>query len=187
MLFETTTSKQTNKPDSRTTKMASSSKGKQPAPQAQDWRHQIDYEEQALLMTMEQLAALRCPFRLTPETMEEIPAEYTTGLVFCQNTMEPDSVPWIGYYAPYKTAHIAVANTYGVWFKISREHGTFRAIQPAQYSLQTKNWPSDGINIVTRGLRILREQLFLRLLLATCRASEYTLDLESCLGTSRQS
>jgi hypothetical protein len=40
---------------------------------------------------------------------------------------------------------------------------------------------------VTRGLRVLREQLFLRLLLTTCRASKYTLDLESCLGTSRQS
>jgi hypothetical protein len=41
--------------------------------------------------------------------------------------------------------------------------------------------------IVTRGLRVLREQLFLRLLLTTCRASKYTLDLESCLGTLRQS
>jgi hypothetical protein len=41
--------------------------------------------------------------------------------------------------------------------------------------------------VVTRGLRVLREQLFLRLLLTTCRASEYTLDLESCLGTLRQS
>jgi hypothetical protein len=40
---------------------------------------------------------------------------------------------------------------------------------------------------VTRGLRVLRKQLFLRLLLTTCRASEYTLDLESCLGTLRQS
>jgi hypothetical protein len=40
---------------------------------------------------------------------------------------------------------------------------------------------------VTRGLRVLREQLFLRLLLTTCRASKYTLDLESCLGTLRQS
>jgi hypothetical protein len=42
-------------------------------------------------------------------------------------------------------------------------------------------------SIVTRGLRVLRKQLFLRLLLTTCRASEYTLDLESCLGTLRQS
>jgi hypothetical protein len=40
---------------------------------------------------------------------------------------------------------------------------------------------------VMRGLCVLREQLFLRLLLTTCRASEYTLDLESCLGTLRQS
>jgi hypothetical protein len=40
---------------------------------------------------------------------------------------------------------------------------------------------------VTRGLRVSREQLFLRLLLTTYRASEYTLNLESCLGTLRQS
>jgi hypothetical protein len=40
---------------------------------------------------------------------------------------------------------------------------------------------------VTHGLRVLHEQLFLMLLLTTCRASEYTLDLESCLGTLRQS
>jgi hypothetical protein len=50
-------------------------------------------------------------------------------------------------------------------------------------------WNKDrsNISLVTRGLRVLREQLFLRLLLTTCRASEYTLDLESCLGTLRQS
>jgi hypothetical protein len=33
-----------------------------------------------------------------------------------------------------------------------------------------------GNVFVTRGLRVLREQLFLRLLLTTRRASEYTLD-----------
>jgi hypothetical protein len=42
-------------------------------------------------------------------------------------------------------------------------------------------------DVVTRGLRVLRGQLFLRLLLTTCRASESTLDLESRLGTLRQS
>jgi hypothetical protein len=49
--------------------------------------------------------------------------------------------------------------------------------------------PMDSVATVnvTCGLRVLREQLFLRLLLTTCRASEYTLDLESCLGTLRQS
>jgi hypothetical protein len=66
-------------------------------------------------------------------------------------------------------------------------------------STATTVWNSHVVMIwnplhVTRGLRVLRdslpkEQLFLRLLLtySTCRASEYTLDLESCLGTLRQS
>jgi hypothetical protein len=35
---------------------------------------------------------------------------------------------------------------------------------------------STRVPAVTRGLRVLREQLFLRLLLTTRRASEYTLD-----------
>jgi hypothetical protein len=63
------------------------------------------------------------------------------------------------------------------------------------YSKQNDTLPENTLvcpikpkaNTVTRGLRVLREQLFLRLLLTTCRASEYTLDLESCLGTLRQS
>jgi hypothetical protein len=53
-------------------------------------------------------------------------------------------------------------------------------------TLRISNWGSRGVP-VTRGLRVLCKQLFLRLLLTTCRASEYTLDLESCLGTLRQS
>jgi hypothetical protein len=57
-------------------------------------------------------------------------------------------------------------------------HPTFQLI----LGLPTQNTPT-----VTRGLRVLREQLFLRLLLTTCRASKYTLDLESCLGMLRQS
>jgi hypothetical protein len=57
---------------------------------------------------------------------------------------------------------------------------------PAFHDIYDPQSASDTSD-VTRGLRVLREQLFLRLLLTTCRASVYTLDLESCLGTLRQS
>jgi hypothetical protein len=40
---------------------------------------------------------------------------------------------------------------------------------------------------VTHGLCVLCEQLFMRLLFTICRASEFTLDLESCLNALRQS
>jgi hypothetical protein len=78
--------------------------------------------------------------------------------------------------APFKTIQVPVlAQSFQAWIN---------AIQV---------WYSASIitlsvsHTVTRGLRVSREQLFLRLLLTTCRASEYTLDLESCLGTLRQS
>jgi hypothetical protein len=67
----------------------------------------------------------------------------------------------------------------------------FEVVDPHKYLENFKKiiGPDMSINSVsvTRGLRVLREQLFLRLLLTTCRASVYTLDLESCLGTLRQS
>ena len=104
--------------------MATSSKGKQPAPTARDWRFR-DYEEGTPLQTERALEVLKCPFRLTPEKTNEIPDEYTKGVQYIRNTTEPDSVPWMGFYAPYRTARIAVANAYGIWFEIAREHGDF--------------------------------------------------------------
>ena len=111
--------------------MASSSKvfGKQPATTARDWRHRIDYESQTPLQTKDQLAVLRCPFYLTPEPSDDvIPPDYNRHLEFFDGEKSVGVVPWTGYYAPYRTARIAVANAYGVWFEITREHGQFRAI-----------------------------------------------------------
>jgi hypothetical protein len=98
-------------------------------------------------MSKEQLSAMRCPFYLTPETRDEIPAEYTNGLVLCQNMTAPDSVPWTGYYALYNNACIAVANAYGVWFEITKGESRYRAIQLARFSLHLKDWPVDRINM----------------------------------------
>ena len=130
--------------------MASGSKvfGKQPATTARDWRHRIDYESQAPLQTQEQLAVLRCPFYLTPEPSDDIvPPDYNRHLEFFDGEKSVGVVPWTGYYAPYRTARIAVANAYGVWFEITREHGQFRAIRPARKSLHLKDWPVEGIDM----------------------------------------
>jgi hypothetical protein len=59
-----------------------------------------------------------------------------------------DSVPWAGYYANYQTAQLAVSNTFGVWFEIQRVAGGWEAIRPARLSLQLKNWPMTGINMM---------------------------------------
>ena len=128
--------------------MASSLKGKIPATQARDWRYWIDYEEGNTLQMQMQLSVLRCTFYLTPERrVDSIPSEHMQGLTFIENMEEPTSVPWTGYYAPYKMAWIAVANGYGVWFEIGRVHGWFMAIRPARQSLHLSNWPADGINM----------------------------------------
>lgn len=52
-----------------------------------------------------QLSVLRCTFYLTPERrVDSIPSEHMQGLTFIENMEEPTSVPWTGYYAPYKMA-----------------------------------------------------------------------------------
>ena len=94
-----------------------------------------------------QLSVLRCPFYLMPEKSGDmIPSEHMQWLTFIENTEDSTFVPWTGYYAPYKTAWIAIANGYGVWFKIKRVHGRFMAIRLARQSLHLSNWPADGIN-----------------------------------------
>src|SRR5882757_2866453 len=112
-----------------------------------DWRYRVDYQEGKTLQTPEQLATLRCPFRLTPETIPGIPDEYTKGLHHFISSPSMVMIPWTGYYAPYKRAQIAVANAYGVWFEITRRNSEWSAIRPARSSLHLNNWPCDGINL----------------------------------------
>ena len=76
-----------------------------------------------------QLSVLRCPFYLTLERRADmIPSKHTQGLMFIKNTEDATSIPWTGYYAPYKMARIAIANAYGMQFEVKRVHGQFMAI-----------------------------------------------------------
>jgi hypothetical protein len=45
------------------------------------------------------------------------------------------------------TARVAVANAYGVWFEIAREHNRYMAIRPARSSFQLKDWLAEGMDM----------------------------------------
>jgi hypothetical protein len=98
---------------------------------AKDWRLHIFYEVKGEYVPMpdaEDMAEVQLPFNITPEMTPSIPDEYTTGVQHYINTDDPDSVPWTGYYATYCGAHLAVANTSGVWFEIERQPKGWRAV-----------------------------------------------------------
>ena len=78
-----------------------------------DWR--VPYREN--YPSEEGLAALKCPFKLHPIGVDNVPSKYRENLT----RVTDEIVPWMGYYITVVPNHqIAVANTYGIWFKIRR-------------------------------------------------------------------
>ena len=47
--------------------------------------------------------------------------------------------PWDGFYAPFRTARIAVTNIYGVWFELELQQNKFTAVRIAQEALHLFN------------------------------------------------
>ena len=115
---------------------------------ARDWCYRIDDQEQKPHQTAQELATLRCPFKLTPETDHCIPGEFSLGTGFYRNSTEPDSVPWTGYYAIFFAIRIAVFNAYGVWFEIQLRNGEYTAIRRARAALGLKDWPVEGLDLM---------------------------------------
>ncbi|HYT41179.1 MAG TPA: hypothetical protein VEP90_02430, partial [Methylomirabilota bacterium] len=77
---------------------------------------------------------------------EAIPDEYIAGLTYLISTVK-NHIPWTGYYAQYKNIPLAIANMYGIWFKIQMKKGQWQAHRPAQKSLGLINWPYNNINL----------------------------------------
>ena len=117
------------------------------AVQGRDWRYQVDDQESKPHQTKEELANLTCPFDLPPEQNDTIPPEFTFGAVFIRNTVDPNSIPWTGYYTLHNQARLTVANAYGVWFELLYSSEKHVAIRRARKSLQLKDWPVPSINL----------------------------------------
>jgi hypothetical protein len=128
--------------------MASTSKGKGTI--AQDWRYRICYENNVPITPEDELAKLRLPFELRPETTQNIPSEFSHNANFLTVTTTPVegqfTVPWTGYYVTYNGANFAVSNAFGVWFEIRRREETWEAFRVARPQFQLKDWPAEGIN-----------------------------------------
>lgn len=112
-----------------------------------DWRLRIFYEKNAAVPTAAELAAIRCPFEVTPEDTPTIPAAYTENVRHYTNTTGPGSLPWAGYYATYFGRKLAVANAFGVWFEIRRRENTWEAIRPTRNLLKLNHSPLEGIDM----------------------------------------
>jgi hypothetical protein len=91
------------------------------------------------------LGALRCPFRLSPETENDIPSEYTGQLAFLK--AGEHNAPWTGYYGNHNGHKLAVANYAGAWFEIRRREDYWEAYRLARTSLGLKDWPLNGIQM----------------------------------------
>ena len=125
--------------------MAETSKGKTRIETiARDWRFRVIDQIGGAHPGEDQIATMKLPFELTPETNPEIPNEYTRGVQYFRT--EEAQVPWDGYYANYNGANLAVANTFGVWFEIRKRGSSWEAYHLAHTSLQLKDWPCTGID-----------------------------------------
>src|SRR5712671_1511672 len=116
---------------------------------ARDWRLRQFYEYEgndAPLPPPHILEKIGLPFDVTPEQMSSIPDEYTMGLQHYENTSDPDSVPWTGYYSNYRGVCLAVSNAFGVWFEIEKAPKGWTAIRIVQAGIPVKHWPVKGIN-----------------------------------------
>jgi hypothetical protein len=91
------------------------------------------------------LAALQCPFRLSPETENYIPSEYTGQLVFLRTGEH--NAPWTGFYGNHNGHKLAVANYAGMWFEIRQREDYWEAYCLARTSLGIKDWPLSGIQM----------------------------------------
>jgi len=122
--------------------------GSTSAVRGRDWRLRIIYDKDAAIPTAAELARVRCPFEITPEATPSILPECTENLRHFVTTEGSSSLPWSGYYAIYYGRKLAVANAFGVWFEIRQRGAVWETIRPARTTLQLKNWPLEGIDMV---------------------------------------
>ena len=67
--------------------------------------------------TKEETAAVQLPFEIYPKIADCYKSKYTTNLKHLVSGQEPGT-PWMGYYAMFNGAKLAVSNMFGAWFEI---------------------------------------------------------------------
>jgi hypothetical protein len=106
-----------------------------------DWRlRNIDR-----IPTREELAHVRCPSEVFPETKDTVPAQFSENVRHL--TTPQENAPWTGYYVTLNGAKLAVTNVYGVWFEIRRQKNFWEAHRVARAKLKLFGDALHGIDI----------------------------------------
>src|SRR5712672_1153164 len=95
---------------------------------------------------MQWFNALRCPFEITLETTNTVPAEFRGDAYHF--TIGQDGIPFTAYFINYKGARLAVSNYYGVWFEVQKRDTIFEAKRVARDELHLPELPMFGMDIV---------------------------------------
>src|SRR5712672_407882 len=95
---------------------------------------------------MQWFNALRCPFEITLETTNTVPAEFRGNAYHF--TIGQDEIPFTVYFINYKGARLAVSNYYGVWFEVQKRDAIFEAKRVARDELQLPELPMFRMDIV---------------------------------------
>jgi len=122
----------------------------------QDWR----IPRGASYPSKESINTLQCPFELGPNDVTNIPTEYMGNVVQGYSGEPLDETikaPWTGYYMKYEGTWHAVANAFGMWFKLRRRDGTFEAVRVAHLGMNLTHLPMDGIDVA--GLTLSGEEI----------------------------
>jgi hypothetical protein len=83
-----------------------------------------------------------------PEQSDNIPSEYMVGMQFYDINMPGNVLPWTGYWARVDGMNITVANAFGVWFELQKDHDTWAAVRPARLGIHCNDWPMAGIDTI---------------------------------------
>src|SRR5712672_2479732 len=90
--------------------------------------------------------ALRCPFEISLETTDTVPAEYRGDAYHF--TIGQEGIPFTGYYINFRGAKLAVSNYYGVWFEVQKRDAIFEAKRVARDELHLPELPMFGMDII---------------------------------------
>src|SRR6266403_461396 len=98
-----------------------------------------------------ELAAIRCPFTIEPQTKDTVPIgyqgdawHYVDRQIF-EGTKTP--VPWTGYWLCYKGKVVPVKNFAGVWFEIQKRDHIFEATRVMHHGMVFTHDPLPGIDL----------------------------------------
>ena len=89
---------------------------------------------------------MRLPFEIYPKSADCYNAKYTLNLRHLVSGQKLGTL-WMGYYATFKGAKLAVSNMFGAWFEIERRDAKWQAVRLACTELKLQGSVMPGLNV----------------------------------------